>query len=272
MKPLFLCLLLLTSLSSLHARRDAPDSSIVQQLRASGKKIEGTRAIVWYHPNEAKEPVVAAFLRELERGIEAIESFTGRRFDSAGYGQARIEYFVSRATTVSHVYNGYQHNEGPRLPYIFFSAKRLADGTVPYLHETTHLVLRDFHSLWLREGTAEWVAQQVAAQLGAGHTAFYGSAGNEDAHTLAAALHNDPDRDAVLSLVPRNGIPSFTSTEQRRKFYIAGTSFVSFLAELLGKNGLLKLYDAPDTDGALATTLNQSPAALQGQWLSAIRK
>lgn len=246
----------------LHAQKDSSDAFIVQQVKANGYAVRTARAIVWFSPRVKDRQKAQAFAEALNQGIEQIEELTGQVFDTAYYSSSRIEYFVSEYTTVSHVYNGYRHNSGERLPYIFFSAKRFVAGAVPYLHETTHLILRSFQSLWLREGMAEWVAMQVGKSSGR-HVAFYAT---DDHSNELPALLNDAASHHAVQLIGLDGIPSFESTEDRRRFYAFSTSFVQYLATFLGKEQLLELYFAPSTRKRLEEISGRSLEALKEAW------
>lgn len=270
MKTLLSLLLLPWNLNAL-AQKDTTDAYIVQQLQQSGYRLETDRAVflfaAGFDSTKAK-----SFAKDATTGIKAIEHFTGTAFDTAYYGAAKMQYFSSNLTTVSHVYNGYAHNNGPRLPYIFFSAKRLRRNALPYLHETTHLILRRFIALWLREGMAEWVAAQVGKQLGKGHVAFYGEEQDQNVHALASGILQHESKDLVLAALGTNGIPRFRNTEVRRLFYIASTSFVDYLSTRLQHQQLLQLYNAADTEQALKVFLSAEPDCIRRDWMGFIQK
>ena len=252
--------------------KDSSDIYIVQQLKAKAYKLETEKAVIWFDnpvPDVAK---AQQFANDVAEGVDAIEALTGQHLDSAYYGTSKIELFISNYTTVSHVYHGYHHNAVKGMPYIFLSAKRFQRDALPYLHETTHLILRDFYSLWLREGMAEWVAKQVAKQLGKGHVAFYDRKESGDAHHLTAAILRDNGKDLVQNLVGTNGIPEFKSSEQRRLFYIASTSFVEYLSCFLTKERLLQLYAADDTKEALEKMMGKTIEELKAEWITAVQK
>ncbi len=259
---LFLCIVV-----NAQSKKDVPDNEIIEQLRNKSMKIETDRAVLWFKDSATDKGKAQQFANDITTGIIAIETFTGKSFEKEYYNAAKIEYFISDLTTVSHVYNGYHHNEGERLPFIFFSSKRFAQNSIPYLHETTHLILHEFHSLWLREGMAEWVAMKVAQQLGKGHTAFYGDDHAKDPHQLAAGIHTHEGKDVVMNLVGKNGIPAFKNTEIRRMFYIGSTSLVMYLAEQLTKEDLLALYFEKDTEQWLAQKLQQPVSDIKTAWL-----
>ena len=212
------------------------------------------------------------FASDVTEGIEAIETFTGKHFDSVYYSTTKMEFFISGYTTVSHVYHGYHHNAGRGMPYIFLSSKRFRRDALPYLHEITHLILRDFHSLWLREGMAEWVAKQVAKQLSKGHVAFYDKEASADAHDLTADIVQHNGKAFVQNLVGSNGIPQFKSTEQRQLFYIASTSLVDYLSCLFTKERLLHLYTAYDTKETLEKMIGKTIEEIKAEWVTAVQK
>lgn len=246
------------------------DSEIMQSVKEKGIRLETQRAVFYFEDEMVDREKAGRFMADVTKGIEAIETFTGKKFDAHHYGTSKIEYFISQHTTVSHVYNGYHHNEGKAIPAIFFSSKRFDKDALPYLHETTHLILREFHSLWLREGMAEWVAIRVARQLGKGHVAFYGSESQHDAHQLAAAITHHEAKNIVLNTVGMNGIPSFKNAEVRRMFYIASTSFVDYLSALLKKERLLGLYEAADTKAVLEQLLEKRMEDIKADWLQCV--
>lgn len=270
MKLLFSLLSLCLAINAAAVPADLSDDDILQALKEKGVRLETGRAVFYFEDAMVDREKAGNFIADVTKGIEAIEAFTGKKFDAQHYGTSKIEYFISQHTTVSHVYNGYQHNEGKAVPAIFFSSKRFINGALPYLHETTHLVLRDFHSLWLREGMAEWVAMQVAKSLGKGYIAFYGANGQHDAHQLAAGIFHHEAKDVILNTVGMNGIPSFKNAEVRRMFYIGSTSFVDYLSALLTKERLLGLYEATDTKAVLEQLLEKRIEDIKADWLQCI--
>jgi hypothetical protein len=251
---------------------DSSDHAILLSLRTNGLKLETNRAVFYFEDVNVNREAARLFIADVTKGIAAIEAFTGRTFDKAHYGSSKIEYYISTKTTVSHVYNGYHHNEGKAIPAIFFSSKRFEKNALPYLHETTHLILREFHSLWLREGMAEWVAKQVARQLGKGHVAFYGDGKHADVHQLAAGIPQHNAKDVVLRTIGMNGIPSFKNTEVRRLFYIGSTSFVDYLSAMLTKKRLLGLYEATDTKAVLEQLVEKRMEDIKADWLQCIEQ
>lgn len=270
MKLLLFFLCLCQALSGFATPADPSDHAIMQLLKENGIRLETGRAIFYFEDEKVDRNKAGDFMADVTKGIEAIEAFTGKKFDAQHYGTEKIEYYISQHTTVSHVYNGYQHNGGRPVPAVFFSAKRFANNALPYLHETTHLILRDFHSLWLREGMAEWVAMRVAKALGKGHVAFYGSTNQHDAHQLSAGISRDESKDIILNTIGMNGIPSFKNAEVRRMFYIASTSFVDYLSALLTKERLLGLYEAANTKAVLEQLLGKRMNDIKADWLQCI--
>lgn len=254
------------------AQRDSSDQFILTTVKTKGFKKETDRAIFWFADTNVDQQKAEQFMQDVTEGIKSIEAFTGRRFDTGFYGTNKIEYIISPYTSVSHVYNGYQHNAVKSPPSIFFSAKRFERNALPYLHETTHLILREFHSLWIREGMAEWVARQVAKSLGKGHEAFYGDDKHSDVHHLAAGIQQHEAKEIVLKTVGMNGIPSFKNTETRRLFYIGSTSFVDYLSMMLTKERLLGLYDAKDTKGVLEQLVQKPMEDIKADWLQCIEQ
>jgi hypothetical protein len=269
---ILLSLLAISFLFESHAApvKDSSDIFIVQQLQHKAVKLETEKAVFWF---DAIHDIAKAkkFAEKVTEGIKAIETFTGQRFDESYYGSQKIEYFISHYTTISHVYDGYHRNAGKSMPYVFFSTKRFEKSALPYLHETTHLILRDFHSLWIREGMAEWVAKQVARQLGKGHVPFYDREESHDAHHITADILQQNGEGFVQSLVGTNGIPEFKNSEIRRLFYIASTSFVDYLSCFITKGRLLQLYFADDTKEALEKMMGKSMETLKNEWIAAIR-
>lgn len=254
------------------AQRDSSDQYILQTVKPGGVKMETDRAAFWFADTKVDEQKAKQFMSDVTKGIKAIEKFTGRKFDVAYYGTKKIQYIISDYTTASHVYNGYQHNRQKSPPVIFFSAKRFERAALPYLHETTHIILREFHSLWLREGMAEWVATQVAKQLGKGHVAFYGDEKGTDVHQLAANIQHHEAKEIVLNTVGMDGIPSFKNTETRRLFYIGSTSFVDYLSMMLPKERLLGLYEATDTKAVLEQLVEKRMDDIKADWLRCIER
>jgi hypothetical protein len=267
------CLFTSSSIFAQNIAKDSSDKYIVSQLKSRGEKTETNRVIVWYFKEEVTEPKITEFVKSLETGLKALEEFTERKFDEIYYGQSKIEYFISRYTTASHVFNGYSHYRGEKKPYVFFSAFRLKDNTIPYLHETAHLILGNYTSLWMREGTAEWVAKEVAKKLGVGHTTFYGNNGaHEDAHLLASRFLLDESGKKAIEQIGKSGMLELKDKVLRMNYYIASTSFVEFLASQLNKASLFTIYDAEDTNGTIEKSLNKDFGTIKNEWIELLIK
>lgn len=205
----------------------------------------------------------------IEEAIEQLEEDLGRSYDVDHYEDDKIEVYVNSGRGVSHVEGGYDHPNvtTPRM-YLYYASVQHA----PYVHELTHIIARDYNTLWLREGLAIVMNDRLD-----GDSAFPNF--GKDKHALAAEFINDGmidgqtmkvGADRVLTLIKHNGVPYFNGKPERYGYYILSGSLVQYLIDEMGLETFMTLYDGEDPDVDIEEITGQSMEAWKASWMEAI--
>ena len=252
----------------------AADSAIAARMMAEVQPHRTARVVLWAQPDALSADEAAAFARELDAGLAAIEALTGERVDRAHYGDSLVHVFVSGRVTVSHVYGGYAHPQYAR-PYLYLNPQRVRRREAPYLHELTHIVLWRFGSHSLREGFASYVEGRLAEE-GVGYSSgVFGPGPRAAVDSAAAAVLPTPIGEAVLPWIGGAGgtDPSITgarNAEARAAFYLLTRSFVHRLLDEIDVPTFIRLYRAEDTEAAYRELTRRSLAEWRAAWTAGL--
>ena len=204
---------------------------IVQELYASGVKVERSRAVVWFltqeMPSSEREPLAD----DISNGIDEIE-----RLLRLSFGPTPLEYFVTREFGVTSTYY-----PGPP-PRVFLALSRVKSGDAPYLHEAVHhLVFRYAKSrassvhMWLLEGFPNFVQGEIAERAGRGREGWM-IVGNQRVDAEAHKIMATPVGRGLVSFVGRTGAPPNLETEREevaRPYYVLAQSFTKHLVDTI---------------------------------------
>lgn len=211
---------------------------------------EGERIALYGHGVQPDRAVLEA----AESALAKMEAVLGRDLDTQTLGP-RLRIHVSTATTVSHVWRGYEHPEDPQ-GVLFLNPKvarlGVAGINATYAHELAHLLTWRFHSHTLREGLADYLALQVHP----------GAAVGPNADASAPPPEVPPEVQALLGTAspPPQAVrddPAF-----REAYYHGSRRLVTYLVERAGMEVFLQLYDAPDPEVAYTALYGESRDAL----------
>ena len=248
----------------------AADAAIAERLMAQAQPVRTERIVLWAEPDVLSPQEAQAFAAELDAGLAAIERLTGEQVDEAHYGDSRVHVFVSGRVTVSHVYGGYAHPQFAH-PYLYLNPHRIRRRTAPYLHELTHIVLREFGSHSLREGLASYVEGQLAQQGIGYNSGVFGPGPRAEVDAAAAAVLKGEVGARVLPWIGRSGgtDPAITSPdalETRAAFYLLARSFVQHLLDGMDMPTLIRLHRARDTEAAYRALTGRSLEEWHVSW------
>lgn len=204
---------------------------IVQELYASGIKVERPRAVVWLSTQDMSSSERERLADDISNGIDEVERLL-RLF----FGPARLEYFVTREFDVtSHYYPG-------PPPRVFLALSRIKSGEAPYLHEAVHhLVFRHAKSrtlsvhIWLLEGFPNFVQGEITERAGRGHEGRM-IVGNQRVDAEARKIIATPVGRDLVSFVGRTGAPPDLETDREqvaRPYYLLAQSFTKYLVETI---------------------------------------
>jgi hypothetical protein len=223
------------------------DDEIVRgaQLVASGTRVD------LYQHGLVVDP---ALVELSERALVRMEELLGRKLDESTFGP-KVRIYVAAATTVSHVWRGYEHRSDPKaLLFLNPRVARLAllGTNATYAHELAHLLTWRFNSHTLREGLADYLALQVHPGAGVGPSV--------DGYASPPAVLPEVEEFLGTTRAPPNAV--MTDAGFRRAYYFASYRFVRFLIERGGMATFLKVYDAKDPESELQRLYGASRSEL----------
>jgi hypothetical protein len=241
-----LSLLLLTS-----------DVSLVPQVVGNQLRYETPRATVAFDAQGLTAEQRERFVRLVLKGILDIEAYLGLE---AG---PHITYAVRADIPISRTL---------RRSTIELPLERVRTDSAPYLHETTHALLRmRSRSMWLSEGFASFVQSSVAETKGGYDGYVFSRGGNAAVDRLARRYLERENGKSVLSFVGVPGSPPEVWEERRQvaaPFYVLSHSFVKYVAESAGLSVVKDLIQAEDPDAALSAATGRGLQSWKADWLA----
>jgi hypothetical protein len=271
-------IVMLTTTSFSQNMSIAADNAITNELRQEGVKYETRRAVLWVEKGSLTEEEIKEFGSLVNQGIIDIEKYSGIKFDNKYYQTEKVEYFISSKVIIS-------HGSMDHKPFIYFTAARVKAKTIPYLHETTHIIVwESLKSLWLQEGFASHVQTYVSKHYG-GYAGSPFNPENKDIDQLARELLKSEPGKKVLPLIGLNGTPLTMKNKEQSKiytpimtdrkvaapvFYNLSESFVKFLVEKVGMKKMRKIFEAQDTRAGIEEVTGKSVDEWKAEWLKSL--
>lgn len=235
------------------------DIHLMRAIKGNHTKLSSSRSILWIEKSYLSDREAQELHRRIDSGIRKIEETLGLAFPVQVYGQDRIEFFVHGRRKPSHTITRYRARRFLH-PIVFLSFAK--EKRTPYIHETVHIVAWNWHSLWLKEGLAVVLNDEL------GGYASFPNFGRPLDRLARSAVTGDSDEAAkALSLVGTDGVPRFGNRKIRRLFYILSGSFVKYLREHLGMAPLMKLYSADNTSLTLHEISGNPIETWKSRWL-----
>lgn len=204
--------------------------------------------------------------QRIERGLQDIEGFLGTNFDAAHYSEPRIVISLFEQRCISHVKGGYYQTAAP---YVFMSLDepRGASPRCPYLHEMVHIIAWDWSHLWIREGLAVFLNDELG-----GYPTYpnYG----RDLDEAAAALDSSPEGQRAVALIATSDarVPKdvLADMDVRQAYYIHAGSFVRYLWKRLGRETFAQIYRSNDPADTLRQLGGASLAEIKADWVGSL--
>jgi len=256
-------------------------------LLSTGDRVETERAVLWFDRGATTPEQRNGLAERVNKGIADLEQFIGVRFDSsrfpipptglpADFAQ-KVPYFVTDAAGISHL----DHFGHPRL---FLLLRRLSTDSIPYLHETVHLLLFQTPSQqgrlesWLAEGTASYIEDYIVEHAGGQRSGLFSKNGNAGVDAEALAYLNTEDGRSIVPFIGAHGEPSALRSDRANiaaPFYVLSQSFCKYLFETIGRSKMLKLntamWEEPGTtEEKLEAISGKSSEVWRKEWLQSI--
>jgi hypothetical protein len=226
------------------------------QIMSEARLVGSSGRVELYEHRTSVTPELAA---ASDRAIAEMERILGTTWDSAALGE-RVRIYVSGETRVSHVLGGYEHQNNPQAVLFLnplVARLALVGKNATYAHELAHLLTWRFYSHTLREGLADYLALQLHPGAGVGPNREGYAAFPPVAQGVAELLGTTAHPPASL----------FTDQALRESYYASSYRLVRYLVELGGLPKFLRLYAAPEPEGAFGALYGRERRALVAEAL-----
>lgn len=234
----------------------AEDASRIAWLKTNGDTISTRSVKIWFPPDSVSRREVTDVSRQLDAAVPALVQLIGGPHEWQRH-RGRIVIYLAPDRFVSHA-----TPEGA----VFIPASRAVDGSAPYLHEISHVLLRpkglhtpsDFpdsvdaarvaatRPYWLTEGLPDFMAQEVAASHSFPEGDVFEMGGPLGADSTCASYQADASNAAIVAAVGELGPLSSLFTEARENiapvFYTCAYSFTRFVALETSASFLASLF------------------------------
>jgi hypothetical protein len=227
-------------------------------MSSPAEKYISDRSILWVESGYLAKEEANLLQDKIDKAIIEIEIFLGIKYDKGAYKKEKIEYFIHSRREASHTITGYE----PRRymsPVVFLSYA--AERRAPYVHETVHIIAWDWNTLWIKEGLAVFLNDKLG-----GYPAFPNFGDDIDRLAKSNFGFKPP-----LDLIGQNGIPKFSSGEERKLFYVFSGSFVKYLHTHIGIEKLMEIYKAKDTKKAVAEITAKHIDLWKKDWINSLK-
>jgi hypothetical protein len=235
------------------------DLDLIASIKSNAEKYISDRSILWIEKGYLSEHDAHVLQNKIDKAINDVEVFTNISFDENVYRKRKIEHFVHSKQEPSHTIIGNQPGKHMH-PVIFLTYA--AEKVTPYVHEIVHIIAWDWNSLWIKEGLAVYLNDNLN-----GYPAFPNYGNDIDKIAKLKLWH-----ESALWKVGRNGIPEFLDQQERRIFYTLSGSFVKYLYTHIGIEKLMKIYKTKDTRLAVGEMTGQKLAMWKKEWIDYLNK
>ncbi|MHB8734094.1 MAG: hypothetical protein ACYC6M_02215 [Terriglobales bacterium] len=235
------------------------DRTLMTQLRDTGDSVVRPNATLWFDHDALAPAQREEFADLVSRGITDIATWLGTKPT-----RRKLCYFVSEQVDISH----------SRFGCVFLPLSRVRRRAAPYLHETTHLLVKcDQCPVWFSEGFASYLESEIAAHVGGYDGAIFTHHGNTGVDRDAAHWLKTPEGQAVIAYIGQDAEPADMSWNRgavATPFYVFAQSFVNFLAIHAGHDALRRLVQASEFDPSVNRETGASVATWKRRWLASL--
>ena len=259
---------LLAALSLLVGAQTSADElrPLVPQTVGDRIRYETDRATVFFEAGQLTPAEMERFVRLIERGIVGIESYLADGSPASSPDPRKITYRIASDIPMSSSYRR----------TVLLPAERVKTDSAPYLHETTHVLLRARSDcMWLSEGFASFVQSYVAEHEGGYDGYVFSWGGNANVDRMALRYLARDAGKSVLPYVGGQGSPPEVWEERRQvaaPFYVLSHSFVKHLVERAGLATVRELMRAEDVPAALERATKRNLGQWKAEWLASLEQ
>jgi hypothetical protein len=204
--------------------------------------------------------------RRIESAIRDVETFINVEFDVEHYKEARIVVHLFESRCISHVKGGYFQVATPHI-YMSLDEPRSETPKGPYLHEIVHIIAWEWHDLWIREGLAVFLNDEL------GGYPTYPNYGTELNTATAHSLSDANGRRALTLVATAKRVPGPVMYEYnvRQPFYIQSGAFAKHLWKTMGRENFLQVYRSKDLVSVYQQLEGHSLLEEKARWLDSLR-
>jgi len=250
--------ILLSGAIFLPAQSWMADRDLANDLTKNGVAIEGPRASYWFDNGVLTWDQMNTFVDLVNRGITDIEAYLGTNLPQG----RKIRFFISYRVDISH----------STWRSVYLPMTKVKNQTVPYLHETTHVLAPcDNCPMWFSEGLASFVQSYVSEHTGGYDGGIFSRRGNRGIDFDAKRWLASDRGLAVVPFIGVHGEPpriNYDRSNVAAPFYVMAQSFVKFMMEHLTAEQARAIFVAKDFDAAVSTATGKSPNEWKDLWLA----
>lgn len=230
---------------------------VVRTAPTEADRFESRHLILYIDKGLLTTEAEQKFSADLEKGFVAASVYLRRTFDSGNRGVRKPSYYLTNRAGISHA----------GATEVFLFARRVIASPAIAIHETVHLLLvrtattgrnREGLSadeeatlmatsgLWLVEGMASYVADELAARVPLPPARLFFDGDNSTVDNEARKWLAEPRGQKVAPFVGSHGIPQDFLADRPNvaaPFYVLGHSLVKFMIQRAGVSAMARLYE-----------------------------
>ncbi|HEV2691076.1 MAG TPA: hypothetical protein VGV35_21115 [Bryobacteraceae bacterium] len=238
------------------------DRDLAADLTKNGTCVEQERATLCFESGILQPEEIATFADLVNRGIVDIEAYLG----ATRLAGRKIRYFISSKVDISH----------STWRSIYLPMTKVQNRTVPYLHETTHVLAPcDSCPMWFSEGLASYIQSYVSEHTGGYDGGIFSRRGNRGIDQDARRWVASDRGQAVIPFIGIHGEPpsiNYDRSNVAAPFYVMAQSFVKFLMERNTPEQDRAVIGAKDFDADLQANTGKSASEWKDLWLADLKK
>lgn len=262
----------------------ADDSSRIAWLELNGDTIVNASVRIWFPADSIPRELVSHVSDQLDRAVPYLNRLIGAPLEWQRH-RGRITIYLAADRFIAHL-----SSSGA----VVIPASSAVDGSAPYLHEISHVLLqpigphrpaefvdsaeaervRTVRALWLVEGFPDYLAQETAAALSFAEGDVFDTGGPLGVDSTCAAYLADPANERVKTAIGSPGELSALFTENRETvapaFYTCAYSFTKFLVEATSPRFVASLFPIMaqgQVEDRIAQQTGQTVAMLRAAWV-----
>jgi len=230
---------------------------VVSTAATAADRFESRHLILYIDKGLLSTAAEQQFSADLEKGFVVASDYLQRTFNSRQRGVGKPSYYLTNRAGISHA----------GATDVFLFARRVIASPAIAIHETVHLLLvrtattgrnrEDLSAdeeatlmatsgLWLVEGMASYVADELAARVPLPPARLFFDGDNSTVDTEARKWLAESRGQKVAPFVGSHGIPEDFLADRPNvaaPFYVLGHSLVKFMIRRAGVSAMARLYE-----------------------------